>query len=288
MNKPNDGTSTAARQSARMACRSITTNRWFELGITVVILANSFLIGVETYHTIDIITNIQNLILYIFTIEIVLRFIASDNVKAFFSDGWNIFDLSLVLVGYIPETLFENASAMMALRVLRVFRVLRLLRAAKEIKVIVSVLLKSTTAMFYNVVLLAIFIYLFSIIGVGLFKLPDPAVLEGEEKARYEKLMEVAPHSPSNSPDPFGTLGEAMFTLFRELTGEDWTDLRYNHITAYELGVIKTPPVVTNMFHIIWFIIAAFMLLNLVTGAIINNYQSVMDRISSPDEKSES
>lgn len=288
MNKPNDGTSTAARQSARMACRSITTNRWFELGITVVILANSFLIGVETYHTIDIITNIQNLILYIFTIEIVLRFIASDNVKAFFSDGWNIFDLSLVLVGYIPETLFENASAMMALRVLRVFRVLRLLRAAKEIKVIVSVLLKSTTAMFYNVVLLAIFIYLFSIIGVGLFKLPDPAVLEGEKKARYEKLMEVAPHSPSNSPDPFGTLGEAMFTLFRELTGEDWTVLRYNHITAYELGVIKTPPVVTNMFHIIWFIIAAFMLLNLVTGAIINNYQSVMDRISSPDEKSES
>lgn len=286
MNNSNDGTSTAARSSARMACRSITTNRWFELGITVVILANSLLIGVETYHTSDIITNIQTLILYIFTIEIALRFIASDSVKAFFSDGWNIFDLSLVLVGYIPESLFENASAMMALRVLRVFRVLRLLRAAKEIKVIVSVLIKSTSAMFYNVLLFCIFIYLFSIIGVGLFKLPDPAVLEGEEKARYEKLMEIAPHSPSNSPDPFGTLGEAMFTLFRELTGEDWTDLRYNHITAYELGVIKTPPVVTNMFHIIWFVIAAFMLLNLVTGAIINNYQTVMDSTSRSDEKS--
>ena len=106
----------------------------------------------------------------------------------------------------------------------------------------------------------------------------SPATLQGEEKESYEKLMEIAPHSPSNSPDPFGTLGEAMFTLFRELTGEDWTDLRYNHITAYELGVIKTPPVVINLFHIIWFIIAAFMLLNLVTGAIINNYQSVMEK----------
>ena len=289
MNNPNDDTAAAAaRPSARMACRSITTNRWFELGITAVILANSLLIGVETYHTSDIITNIQNLILYVFTVEIALRFIASDSVKAFFSDGWNIFDLSLVLVGYVPESLFENASALMALRVLRVFRVLRLLRAAKEIKVIVSVLLKSTSAMFYNVLLFGIFIYLFSIIGVGLFKLPDPAVLEGEEKARYEKLMEIAPHSPSNSPDPFGTLGEAMFTLFRELTGEDWTDLRYNHITAYELGVIKTPPAVTNMFHIIWFIIAAFMLLNLVTGAIINNYQAVMERNADPDKKPES
>ena len=160
--------------------------------------------------------------------RIALRFLASDSLKQFFSDGWNLFDLSLVLVGYIPETMFENASAMMALRVLRVFRVLRLLRAAKEMKVIVSVLLRSTTAMFYNVLLFGVFIYLFSIIGVGLFKLPDPATLQGEEKESYEKLMEIAPHSPSNSPDPFGTLGEAMFTLFRELTGEDWTDLRYN------------------------------------------------------------
>jgi len=60
--------------------------------------------------------------------------------------------------------------------------------------------------------------------------------------ARYEKLMDLAPHAPTNSPDPFGTLGEAVFTLFRELTGEDWTDLRYNHITAYELGILKTSP----------------------------------------------
>lgn len=268
----------AGQNGMKQAVKSVITNRWFELSITLVIIINSLLIGVETYHTHSTVTMIQNLILYVFTIEIALRFLASDSLKHFFSDGWNLFDLSLVLIGYIPETMFENASAMMALRVLRVFRVLRLLRAAKEMKVIVSVLLRSTTAMFYNVLLFGVFIYLFSIIGVGLFKLPDPTTLDGEEKERYEKLMEIAPHSPSNSPDPFGTLGEAMFTLFRELTGEDWTDLRYNHITAYELGVIKTPPVVINMFHIIWFVIAAFMLLNLVTGAIINNYQSVMEK----------
>lgn len=269
----------------RNVARSITTNRLFEAAITIVIIVNSFLIGVETYHSTSTISLIQNIILYVFSIEILLRFIASKSVKAFFTDGWNIFDLSLVLIGYIPETMVENASAVMALRVLRVFRVLRLLRAAKEIKVIISVLIKSTSAMFYNVVLFGIFIYLFSIIGIGLFKLPDPAVLEGEEKARYEKLMEIAPHSPSNSPDPFGTLGEAMFTLFRELTGEDWTDLRYNHITAYELGVIKTPPVVINIFHILWFVNAAFLLLNLVTGAIINNYQAVMDKADKDDEE---
>lgn len=269
----------------KTVAKAITTNHWFELAITLVIIVNSFLIGVETYHTHTAISLIQAFILYIFSAEILLRFLAAPSVKAFFTDGWNIFDLSLVIIGYIPETMVENASAMMALRVLRVFRVLRLLRAAKEIKVIISVLLKSTTAMFYNVVLFGIFIYLFSIMGVGLFKLPDPDTLTGEHKANYEKLMEIAPHSPSNSPDPFGTLGEAMFTLFRELTGEDWTDLRYNHVTAYELGVIKTPPVVINLFHILWFVISAFLLLNLVTGAIINNYQAVMDKADKDEDE---
>lgn len=279
-NKPErkvDGQIPGAK-SYKSVASSLCHHPWFEIGITIVIILNSLLIGVETYHSTSTISLIQNIILYVFSFEILLRFLAAPSVKQFFTDGWNLFDLSLVIVGYIPETLFESASAMMALRVLRVFRVLRLLRAAKEIKVIINVLLKSTTAMIYNVILFGIFIYLFAIIGVGLFKLPDAEKLTGQDKENYEKLMEVAPHSPTNSPDPFGTLGEAMFTLFRELTGEDWTDLRYNHVTAYELGVIKTPPVITNFYHILWFVISAFLLLNLVTGAIINNYQHVMEK----------
>lgn len=257
-------------------CKSITTNKYFELAIVAVILVNSVLIGVETYTDDATIKLVQNVILGIFTVEIVLRFIAADSIKAFFTDGWNLFDLSLVIIGYIPETLFENASMAMALRVLRVFRVLRLLRTAKEIKLIISVLIRSFSAMFYNVILFVIFVYLYAIIGVGLFRLPDPNTLSGEERARYEQFVKAAPNAPANSPDPFGTLDEAMFTLFRELTGEDWTDLRYNHITASEYGVLRVTPAVINTYHISWFVLAAFLLLNLVTGAIINNYQTVI------------
>jgi len=258
-------------------CKSITTGKSFEWGITGVILLNSFLIGVETYTDNQTIRTIQTFILGIFTIEIILRYVAAESSKAFFTDGWNIFDLSLVLIGYVPETMFANASAMTAIRVLRVFRVLRLLRAAKEIKIIITVLLKSMSAMFYNVILFGIFIYLYAIIGVGLFKLPNPEKMNRQEHVRFEQFMQVAPNAPTNSPDPFGTLGEAMFTLFRELTGEDWTDLRYNHITAYEYGYIKASPLVINIYHISWFVLAAFLLLNLVTGAILNNYQIVME-----------
>lgn len=265
--------------------RAICTNPIFEFGIVGVILINSLLIGVETYITRDWITLTQQIILYIFTAEIILRFFAAESLKSFFKGGWNNFDLFLVLTGYIPDEVMPNAGSLMALRVLRVLRVLRLLRASKEVKLIVTVLIKSTTAMFYNLILFLIFIYLFAIVGMSLFKLPNPDEIQGEELAKYEKLMEVAPPSPSNSPDPFGTLGEAMFTLFRELTGEDWTDLRYNHITAYELGVIKTPPSVITAYHITWFAIAAFLLLNLVTGAVINNYQLAMDESHKREDK---
>jgi len=258
-------------------CSQITTAKWFEISITIVIVLNSLLIGVETYTANEIIASIQNFILGIFTIEILMRFIAAEDVKSFFKNGWNIFDLSLVLIGYIPETLFANASAMMALRVLRVFRVLRLLRASKEIKVMITVLVKSMSALFYNLVFFVIFVYLFAIVGVSVFKLPDPSTLSGDSLAKYELLLEVAPPSPNNSPDPYGTLDEAMFTLFRALTGEDWTDLRYNLETASDLGIIGVSKAFVTAFHVIWFVLSAFLLLNLVVGAIVNNYQVAMD-----------
>ena len=260
----------------------IAYNKGFELFITGIIILNSVLIGVETYTDNLTVKMIQQGILYIFTFEILMRFIAARSIKEFFCDGWNVFDLTLVLIGYIPETLFASASMMTALRVLRVFRILRLLRTSKEIKLIVTVLVKSMTSMFYNLILFLIFVYLYAIAGVSMFRLPDPSTLEGEQLAKYEKLMEVAPNAPSNSPDPFGDLGEAIFTLFRELTGEDWTDLRYNHITASEYGLIHVNSAVITIYHVSWFCLAAFLLLNLVTGAVINNYQIAIDEV---DEK---
>lgn len=161
----------------------------------------------------------------------------------------------------------------MALRVLRVFRVLRLLRTASEIKLIISVLIKSMRSLLYNGILFIIFMYLFAVAGVSLFKLPDPDTLKGEELERYEQLMNKAPHCPTNSPDPYGSIGEGFFTLFRALTGEDWTDLRYNLVTAAEYKIIPVNPSLVTIFHVTWFCIAAFLLLNLVTGAVINNYQ---------------
>lgn len=129
----------------------------------------------------------------------------------------------------------------------------------------------------YNGILFLIFMYLFAVASVSMFRLPNPDTLKGEELMRYYQLIKDAPPSPTNSPDPYGSIGEGFFTLFRALTGEDWTDLRYNLVTAAQYKLISVNPTTVTVFHVTWFCIAAFLLLNLVTGAVINNYQVSME-----------
>lgn len=264
-------------QQIKNICKTLVANKVFELVVAAIIVINSILIGIETAVSNDIISLTQRVILWFFTFEIVVRFIATESIKKFFSDGWNWFDLILVLIGHIPPTIVSNATAIMAIRVVRVFRVLRLLRVSKEIKLIISVLLRSLVTMFYNIILFVIFIYLFAVIGIGLFRLPNLDKASEEVKKSYELYCETAANVPQCAPDPFANVGEAMFTLFRELTGDAWADTRYNSILAYELGLIKASPIVINIFHIGWVVLSAFLLLNVVTGAIINNYQEVLD-----------
>ena len=260
----------------REACAKFVYGKPFDFFITIVILINSFLIGVQTTYTNATINAIQTVILYIFTLEVIMRFIAAGNLRDFLKDGWNVFDLVLVIIGWIPVS-GSSGSTVMVLRVLRVFRVLRLLRTAKEIKLIIGVLLRSMKSLLYNGILFLIFMYLFAVAGVSMFRLPDQTSLNSERLAKYEQLMAEAPHCPANSPDPYGSLDEAFFTLFRALTGEDWTDLRYNLITASRYDLIEVSPTVVTAFHVIWFCIAAFLLLNLITGAVINNYQITIE-----------
>lgn len=276
-------------ESIKDKCYAFVYGKPFDVFITIVILVNAFLIGVQTTEQNATVDAIQRVILWIFTIECLLRYLAAGNLRDYLSSGWNVFDLLLVIIGWIPPSIAGNGATMMALRVLRVFRVLRLLRTASEIKLIISVLIRSLKSLVYNGLLFLIFMYLFAVAGVSMFRLPDPATLHGQELQRYEQLMTEAPHSPANSPDPYGSIDEAFFTLFRALTGEDWTDLRYNLITASRYDLISVSPSVVTIFHVIWFCIAAFLLLNLVTGAVINNYQiSIEEAVEHKKHHSES
>lgn len=266
-------------------CKQIVSAKLFEQFIMIVILVNCGLIGVETYFTNPLIHTIQFVALIIFIVEIIIRYIASKTTLDYFKDGWNIFDFSIVAVCLVPESWFASAGAITTLRVLRVFRVLRLLKASEEVRLIVAVLGRSLNALVYNMIFFFIFLYLFAIIGVTLFKLPDQSMLTLEKQQILLEYISEAPNAPVISPDPYGNLSETMFTLFRVLTGEDWTDIRYNLTKASERGLIHSPSWVITSYHVLWYIISAFLLLNLLVGAILNNYQVIMNEFKEKKKK---
>lgn len=231
-----------------MSIRRLVESTPFNAFIIGVILFNAVLIGVSTYTrneaALRFIAAAEVVCVAIFVVEIVMRFIARTSTVAFFRDGWNVFDLVIVLSALVPQT----AGLGPLLRILRVLRVLRLVKAVPELRLIVSVLVRSVASMKYIGLLALILFYVYAVIGVKLFG--------GEGQA-------LAPY--------FSSLHEACFTLFRILTGDDWTQMRY------ELQQAGQPVAAFTAYQVTWIIFATFLLVNLIVGAIINNYQEVQE-----------
>jgi voltage-gated sodium channel len=213
--------------------------------IVGVIVLNAVLIGAGTYTRdpglLGVFAAVEWGCVAIFAVEIALRFAARRSTREYFSDGWNIFDIVIVASAFIPAS---NGLGP-ALRILRVFRVLRLVKTIPELRLIVSVLVRSVASMKYIGLLALILFYVYAVIGVKLFG-GDGHPLQGN----------------------FASVHEAAFTLFRILTGDDWTQLRY------DLGEHASAGAFTA-YQVSWIVIATFILVNLIVGAIINNYQEV-------------
>lgn len=258
----------------RLIARRIVDNKWFTIFIMFLIILNGLLIGVQTYDNApDSIRIIQLSILFIFFLEIIIRWTGRRTTEEYVKDWWNWFDIFILVIGVIPEVadiLLESSqeqkNIMSTLRILRVVQLTRSIRAIGELQLLIGVLIKSIRSLSYIAVLFLLIMYIYAIIGVTLFRNPD------YNHSEHIKLT-------ASNPDPYGDLGEAFFTLFRILTGEDWTDLRYNLLSNKE--VKGTVPVVSNtvitFYHVSWMIIAAYLLINLVIGAIVNNFQIVLE-----------
>mmetsp|Transcript_31661 Transcript_31661/g.62776 ORF Transcript_31661/g.62776 Transcript_31661/m.62776 type:complete len:1001 (-) Transcript_31661:3-3005(-) len=171
--------------------------------ITWVIIAAGVLVGAQTYDgwgeaededgnvigcQTDICrtcTTIDEIILYIFTFEILAKFIAADNTPArVLLDPWNMFDFLIVVASYAL-----GGGMVTMLRMLRLLRVLKLVKAFPQLQVIVSALIMGMASIGYIGVILMLVFYVFAIIGIIMFK--------------------------DNDPWHFGNLHIAMLSLFR-------------------------------------------------------------------------
>ncbi len=126
----------------------------------------------------------------IFTIELVLKILALRH--RFFKSGWNLFDLFIVGIAYIPAV-----GPLSVLRSLRILRVMRLISAIPRLRAIVKSLALSLPSIGWISFLLFLVFYIFAVIATLLFG----------------KVF----------PEWFSTLGESYYTLFQVLTLESWS-----------------------------------------------------------------
>lgn len=110
-----------------------------------------------------------------------------------------------------------------------------------------------------------IVLYLYSIIGVIMFR-GQSEVITGIGAVK----------------DPFVSVPESMFSMFRVITGEDWTDLRcdlLDNLTGFHDVVVSF--FFVSFFFVSFFVISAYLLVNIVVGAVVSTYDQVMEDTAS-------
>lgn len=210
--------------------------------ITVLILINAVTLGMETDADIvsefgGILTWLDRAILVIFSVEIALKLYVYR--LGFFRSGWNIFDLSIVGIAWLP-----TSGALTVLRTLRVLRVLRLISVVPQMRRVVSAIGYSIPGMMSVVGVLGLIFYVAAVLATKLFgTYPDPDMQEW-----------------------FGTISASAYTLFQIMTLESWS-----------MGVVRPTMDLFPWawaFFLPFIIITSFAVLNFFIGIIVDSMQT--------------
>ena len=218
----------------------------FNYGIIAVIGFSSILLGLETVDAIALeygtfITWSHHVVLGIFIVEAVMKILAEyPKPQNYFQDGWNVFDFLIIVFCLIPAT---GEFALIA----RTLRILRILSVIPELRVLITVLLRSLPSMFNIVLLTLLIFYVYGIVGHHLFAETDPKHWE--------------------------SLGVSLLSLFRVITLEGWTEMMDTTMAQHWWAW---------MFFVSLVLVGTFVVFNLIIAVVIQNHELAvkhMDRL---------
>jgi len=100
--------------------KSFVNTPTFQNTIMVLIMANAVVIGLDTYPGIraeygTLLSSIDQFIIWIFVVEITLRWISWSPRYKFLANGWNLFDFLIISVALLPTATYFS--------IIRIFRV---------------------------------------------------------------------------------------------------------------------------------------------------------------------
>lgn len=191
-----------------------------------------------------------------FTIEVLVRFLAYKHKCHVFCDAWFVFDSVLVSFMILETWVLPfmggggpmgQLSILRLLRLLRITRMARLMRAVPEMMVIVKGMVASTRTVCCTGSLLALILYIFSILFTDAFH-ETPELGDSDDEPEYMQM--------------FGTMGKSMFTLF--IMGTVLDD-----VTAASNAIRASGNFWMLAAFIICILISSFMMLNMLIGVLV-------------------
>ncbi|MDO6590530.1 ion transporter [Loktanella sp. D2R18] len=202
-----------------------------------VILFNALILGLETLPGAvalagPVVSLLDTACRVFFVAEISIKLFATGG--RFFRGGWNLFDLSIVVVSLLPAT-----ESFAVLRALRILRVLRLISVAPRMRRVVEGFVSALPGMGSVFVLMAIIFYIAAVMASKIFG--------------------------TAFPEWFGSLSLSAYTLFQIMTLESWS-------MGIVRPVMEVFPYAW-VFFVPFIVITTFAVVNLLVGLIVNSMQ---------------
>lgn len=192
---------------------SFAESKELSIFIFLVIVGAGISVGIQTDQSLannTALVVIDNIVLWIFVVEAFIKIVACyPKMYRYFLDSWNLFDFTIVLIGLVEMAMHTgNENAVVVIRLFRLLRILKVIKFVPQLRIIVTTLFSSLPSIGYISILLMLLFYIYGVMGVLLFELNDP---------RY-----------------FGSLGDAILTLFRVMTCDSWSEILYIEMNGCE------------------------------------------------------
>jgi hypothetical protein len=252
----------------RLHLKRLVQHSAFTTFFTALIIINTIVLASERYRMpadeIDFLASVNYFLTLSFTFEVMFKLLAYTPGE-FGGDTFNLFDFFVVAAGLLELLSADDqgsaAGAFRAFRIFRLFRVLRVLRLISfltPLKKIGRVVMRTLGHLGYIMSLLLLFTYIFTILGMQAFG--GKLELDG-----------VVPRTNYNS------FLDSMFTVTQILTFDAWNMPLFDAVRVYGWKAAA--------YFILWILLGAFVLLNLLLVIILDSYVEVAAEMKEEEER---
>ncbi|XP_030915864.1 voltage-dependent T-type calcium channel subunit alpha-1G isoform X1 [Geospiza fortis] len=243
--------------------QKIVDSKYFGRGIMVAILINTLSMGIEYHEQPEELTNaleISNIVFTsLFALEMLLKVLVYGPF-GYIKNPYNIFDGIIVVIS-VWEIVGQQGGGLSVLRTFRLMRVLKLVRFMPALQRQLVVLMKTMDNVATFCMLLMLFIFIFSILGMHLFGCKFASERDGDtlpDRKNFDSLL------------------WAIVTVFQILTQEDWNKVLYNGMAS------------TSSWAALYFIalmtFGNYVLFNLLVAILVEGFQTEGDASKSDSE----